>query len=393
MKRIYSRSIAKSINTALYKADIFNGYEYSVLINAGFYGEGFYAAHKDKVLEEKPIWGADKHAAYCGSLINNVFPLSSLLYTGNKTELSLIVAQYDEMNMEKRYKDFEYTLFDFMSPVSYNGKKAFVFTHLDYEVFKDLWIVDSKILAQYYFQDVGKLPLDKVCKRYYNMKQDLKTSNFTNKEKKEQKKEFEKGFYGNMARRFANIYIRHLNDKDYNESALWLEEQQVKYAALQLGYNFELEYKNNKYSFKDKRLNSIRNRLTPIPMWQAAYLRYEEWKLFKANMDNWVYGNTDSIYCDKPFNLTTKDEIGYYDWEYQDEKAFFIRRNAYIVYKKDGSIKFTLGGVLEEELTTEQIDALRRNEDITCHTYRNETDKKNDIQSEIKLSRNYFKGE
>lgn len=277
-----------------------------------FCGEGFYVNHIMKVTEELPIWGVDKHWAYGGVLLEKKFPTSSILQD-EETELGLVWILFDnpitDLKKYRNYKEFNYTLFN-----KIHDNKSIILTNLDYEIFKDLYNIPHKVVKRKYFKDIDYIP-EKI--------KDWVRNNYIEKNKHENKPFkpiYEAAIYGYQARKFESV-------RNWVATGKWF----------------------------------LRDMYTPVAMFQAAYLRYEEWQMFKKYKDNVVYMNTDSIYCDKLFDIETSNEIGKYDWEYQGNNILFFRRSGYIVKNQDGSIKEAVvsGCIDADTITLEEMEKLR----------------------------------
>jgi len=334
MNQLLAGKIRRKICQKLKKA----GYEYhyNSILSQAFIGEGFYVAHREKVLIDKiKIWAYDKHWAYGGALKQYDFPLSSRLDSKNETKLAVFVVKFTYM--KQRYKGFYYSLYH-NNGLRVDNEIILFMTNLDYFVFTDMYDTDAKIIKKLYFQDIGSLDdIYPLVDEYYIKKKQNKS--------KQYKETIEASFYGMFAKKLYCDKFRSKNDR----------------------MRFEAAYSNT----GDK---EIRCEQVPIAMFQSAYMRYEEWKLFKKYMKHVVYMNTDSIYATKPLAIKCKNEIGHYDIEYDGMEIHFVRRSVYIIFNKDGSIyKSVLSGIIDEnsggkKLTPKLAQKLMDGESITLST-------------------------
>lgn len=302
-------------------------YEYSSRACQYYIGEGFYINHREKAAILNRIYGYDKHWAYGGALKYKKFPLSSRI-DNKPTELPLYFISFT--GIERRYKDFYYTIYKNNIVKTKEGLLIIRLTELDYKVFVDLYILENlKIEKISYFQDIGYLPLSDIIDKAYIDKKTCKV---------EEKFIFEAGFYGLFAKKL---------------------------------YDYETPWERKKYFdvWEQTGDENIRAAEVPIAIYQTAYLRYEEWQLFKKYMDKVVYMNTDSIYCTEDFFIEEDKGLGYYGKCYDGEYIQFIRRNAYVVLNDNLSIKeIIIGGVPselnEEYITPEVLEVMRNKEKL-----------------------------
>lgn len=305
-------------------------------------GEGFFVANKELCKKEQITYGYDIHWAYGGALVDNVFPLS-LRVSDTPSELGII--QIKLTYFRPRYKNFEYTVFQ--NNQFYEELKEFDtlyawFTDLDYEIFMDMYESDAIIIQHLYYQDVGPLP-DKV-------KELVKQSYIDKKkpENKDFKRIYEAAFYGVNARDLIKSYNNKIKEgryKFYDDISL---NDVVDTAGI---LHLDGSVKNKQ---------QIRPEYCIIATWQTAYTRYREWQNFKKYMDNVIYMNTDSIYTNIPLNLGPDNGLGSYSCEYYGLPILYLRRCAYIVFNKDGTIhKLRISGIVDKTLTDSQIAQLR----------------------------------
>lgn len=316
-------------------------YEYKTQTCTYYIGEGFYINHRKRASELNRIYGYDKHWAYGGALKYKKFPLSSRIGK-EQTELALYVISFKSYT--PRYTEFFYTIYkNYVEKIK--GGFAICLTEYDYIVFKDMYILeDMKVEQILYYQDVGYLPVSDIIDEAYI---DKKTCN------PDEKFIFEAGFYGLFAKKL---------------------------------YDYETSWERNKYFeiYAQTGDKNIRAAEVPIATYQTAYLRYEEWKLFKKFTDKVVYMNTDSIYCVEDFFIEEDKGLGYYGKCYNGEYIQFIRRNAYVVLNDDMSINdIIIGGVPKElnekYITPETLKILRdprAAQAIKCLTYEDDKKKK-----------------
>ena len=308
-------------------------YKYSATNSNAYIGEGFYINHRQRCYYELPIWGYDIKWAYGGELKNNIFPLTSRL--GKKpTELCLIQVFFS--SFKKKYADeWYYSLYSHNIEKLQDGY-TILLTHLDYEIFKYFYEIENEETVKLYYQDIGKLDVADIIDKAHVEK----------KSGKYPKAIFEAIYYGMFAKLLKN-----------SESPYGYEKYKMAYAKTQL---------------KDVREASV-----PIAVWQTAYTRYREFKYFLKYKDYICYMNTDSIYATKELDIPVGDNIGDYRLVYDGNPILFIRRNAYIVFNKDGSIKErVIGGVPDEEnkdyISSEGVDILRKGESIRVKSYNKE---------------------
>lgn len=306
-------------------------YFYDAMLSATYNGDGFYINHNYKVCNPIRTYGYDKHWAYGGSLLHYVFPLSSELQD-EETELGIYCVEFNYMN--PRYDDFYYNLYKNMIDYSdEKGKKQIYLTNIDWPIFNDLWDTDAVIVDKRYFKHIGHLDiLEDLIYDGYKFK----------KENKQYKKEIEACFYGLFAKMLKN------NCNSMTQ---------------------KLEYKLAKIR---TRYDDVRNKKVPIAIFQTAYLRNEEWQLFKKYKDHVLYMNTDSIYADCPLDINTSDKIGEYGIEKDvyDKIVYFIRRNAYVSINDDKTIcKSVIGGCINGgDITIEKLEKLNNKEEVDART-------------------------
>ena len=332
-------------------------YDYSAVMSKTYNGEGFYINSRTKAAELNRIWGYDINWAYGGVLRNNILPKTCRL-GAKETELGIFLISYKKIG-NARYKDFHYTLYRKIKGELEknvvelgNGRQYRFVTNLDYLIFKDLYKVEGlRIEKQAFFQDLGKLELEEIIDRaYIDKKRNAYPKNI-----------FESCYYGLNAKKLWTYD----NPKDYQ-----------KYID---------SYNATGYSW-------CRSRYVPIAMFQTAYLRYEEWQLFKKYRDKIVYMNTDSIYTTEPVDIEDSSEIGHYHIEYNGEYIQFIRRSAYAILDNRKILKEAkISGVLNEYVTNDDIKALRAGKIIKCKS-RDEFGKIVDIKVEPTFIR-YYNGD
>ena len=346
----------KGLSTAINRIIKENNMEYfhNDIISSAYIGEGFYVNSQD--LGNAPIktYGYDVHWAYGGTLLNNKFPLSS--YTSpNKTELGIQEIMFD--NFKHRYNDYDYTLFLKSMWKDKNKKYHFRATTLDVEILKDMYILENvKLVNETYFEDIGEMPeeLKKLVRECYKIKKQGITD--------EEKTALEASFYG----KFATCYSKYekLNGEKYKVFHKALEET---------GYP------------------EIRDKRTPIAMFQAAYQRHREWQQFKKHInDGILYMNTDSIMFDNDVKIETGNDIGEWGNEYNGEEIFYIRRNAYIVLDDKGNIKKrVLGGIINPEVIgKKELKMLASGQPVMCKAW---TDKQHTKMRDITLEPSFYK--
>ena len=348
---------AINIGCGTYKKEIKGGkvrnyknkrYTWDRFAMLSYNGEGFYVNNKEFCKTRQRIYGYDIHWAYGSALIDYDFPLSSKVgETPTKCGCYFISYTYKK----PRYPQFYYTLYDNMY---YCKKKSNIkymwLTTLDYEIFMDLYESDAKIITQVFWQDIGSLPqqVHKLVRQAYSDKKDP--------DNEEYKSLFEAVYYGINAKDLKKEY----DDKNkWWASKLNYGENAFLQAQAWTGLN------GNK---KDKQ--QVRTEYCVISTWQTAYLRYREWKNFKENIDNVVYMNTDSIYSIKPFDLGEDKGLGYYKLEYNNEQMLFIRRNAYVIFNEDGTLKKSvIGGCIKQQFNKWDIMALEQGLTIMALSY------------------------
>lgn len=315
-------------------------YDYDARCSLAYNGEGFYVNHKDKVILEQSIWGSDKHWAYGGALKYNNFPLSIRLRAGGEGELGIFSIKYTYMN--PRYTDFNYSIFKNQPYKEIDGYKYIYLTNLDYEIFADMYETDAKIVEKYWFEDIGKLGLEDLIDEAYK---DKKSGEYD-------KIIFESAFYGLFAKKLLKMKWNRLV-KDY-----------LPDMSLDEAVEYEVAYARTACT-------RVRKKEVPIAMFQAAYLRYEEWQLFKNFKYKIVYMNTDSIYTDMPHVVEEDRGIGCYGIEFENKPVQWIRRNAYVVKNEDGSIyKTVIGGIIDADtITIEELETLKNPDTVVIkHT-------------------------
>lgn len=334
MNKFLAGQIRRAICQKLKRAE--HLYTHNALLSQAFIGEGFYVAHREKVLIDKiKIWGYDKHWAYGGALQHYKFPTSCKLDSKIESPLAIVIIKFTKI--EKRYKDFYYSLYH--NNILHLGSDCYIFmTNLDYEIFSDMYISDCQVINKLYFQDIDYLDeLYDIVDEYYEKKKIHKSKAY--------KETIEASFYGMFAKK---LYAD-------------------KYASKNDRIRFEIAYSNT----GDK---EIRCEQVPIAMFQSAYIRYEEWKLFKKYKSSVVYMNTDSIYSTKALKISCKNEIGHYDLEYNGKYFHFVRRSVYIIFNDNGSIeKSVISGVVGEadggaKLTLKMVKKLMNGESIELST-------------------------
>lgn len=319
-------------------------YKYSEWASKLYDGEGFYINHRTKVNKIQPIYGCDKHWAYGGVLKDKIFPISTQLYK-KASPLGVVLCSFK--HIKRRYKDFYYT--QYLNKIeSHNGRYYLFTTNLDFEIFTDLYVLDDLEVSGKKYFICDYLPLGNLIEKFYKEKQ---------QDTAENKVLYEAAFYGMFAKQF---------DKCFNEKNVVVNNNDM----LRLLYAMDdLNIKDFKKNIE--KIKQIRYKEVIIATFQTAYLRHEEWKNFKKYKDKVVYMNTDSIYCDSPFDIKVENKLGCYDTEYNGENIFFIRRNAYVVLDKNGNVKKSvIGGVLNGgDITKDKIKKLLNKESIFAKTY------------------------
>ena len=350
----------KYVNKMYSLLDACTNFKYDGEASVAYNGEGFYVNHNKRVLEEVKNWCYDIHWAYGSSLINNIFPLSNEMQD-EPTQLGIIQIEFklnkgETLGDHRRYKDFYYTLYT--NNKMFTEKKnvySLFLTNIDYEIFKDLYTIPHEVLGSIWFKDIGPLSdeLKDYVRQAYNDKQEMKKTGGD-------KSIFEAAFYGLFAKSLQDLY------KDKEKEAIKTGDKKL----LKQAEKCKEEY--NK-AFRKTGVQIVRSKYVPIALFQTAHLRLREYKLFKENIDNVIYMNTDSIFANKPLNIKTSDKLGDYGVEYNGLPIQYIRRNAYIVKNIDGSIKKqVIGGVdkVLNKLTIEQCKELKTNPDgITIKMY------------------------
>lgn len=332
-------------------------YDYSAILSIGYNGEGFYINNRKKVKNLINIYGWDKHWAYGGVLRNNIVPLTSRL-GDTETDLAIYCVKYTYK--KRKYNCFYYTLYGVKSI-----NNMYFMTHLDYQIFCDLYESDIKIIKKYYFQDIGYLSanmIDLIDKIYIEKQKD-----------KENKTMYEASFYG--------MFARCLNPDTMREKG-----HEVHLADL---IRYEMAYSCTG-------CEDVRDERVPLAIWQTAYLRYEEWQAFKKYKNHIIYMNTDSVYTDIDINFEDSKLIGHYHKEYDNLPTLFIRRNSYIVLNSDGKsiYKTKLGGATKESQKQVTIDDVYRlldngEEELSLRTnFRNKYGAM--VEIPYKVSRNFL---
>lgn len=350
--------LSKSYSAVLKRNGI--EFEYNNICSLAYKGEGFYINHKEKVKEELPIYGYDIHWAYGSVLKNNILPLSERL--GNKeTELAIYFITFKGNKkdyqdwykvLKPRYKEFTYTLFNKVENWISNSKLlelglyGMYLTNLDYEILCDLYENEFEINSIQYFQDIGYMPQD-VKDFIDNLYEKKKTMTAI------EKTALEAAIYGMSAKK--------LDYKGYENQ----KNEYLKATGL-------------------THLTQPRNKKVPLAIWQASYTRYREWQLFKKYINNVVYMNTDSIYCDKKTTIPYSDKLGDFKLEYNGDTILFIRRNVYVVFDKNGNIKDkTIGGVINpDDLTISDVNNWRLGKSVIMKSY---SDKKHNKEIEVEI--------
>ena len=363
-------AITKLINTSLEKAGI--DYSYSPIISELFNGEGFYIANYERAICRPKIWGYDIHWAYGGALLND-YPLSNNaeVYNGkNKTSLGFFICKFTRLT--KRYKNYDYTLFlNKVVSEPKNKNKYIMLFNFEYEIFKDMYDTDVKIIKKYYFQQIGKLPFADLVEKYYKKKKESEDC---------YKCAYEAGFYGKLAQNFKREEIN-------EEDKPWQKEE--KFFRNQILDMVEKTYKIPKgQSYK------LRDRRCIIASLQTAYTRHKEWQVFKKYEPYIVYMNTDSVHFNNNVEFETSDAVGHYGIEYNGDTIQYIRRAAYIVLNntQDKVIKSKIGGVINDELlqNIDTVNKLFYGQCVKANTYESEEHRRNDVRTLITLAPLYF---
>lgn len=322
-------------------------YTYDRFAMLSYNGEGFYVNNKEFCKTRQRIYGYDINWAYGSALIDYDYPLSSNIgEKPTKCGCYLITYTYKK----PRYPQFYYTLYDNMIFMDKHKNKFMWITNLDYEIFTDLYESDAKILTQVYWQDIGPLPQEvhKLVKQAYIDKKNPKN--------KDIKHLFETCYYGMNA--------KDLKKEDDDPKKWWTSKLNGGKNALHNAQAW------TGLSGIKKFKQQVRTEYCVISTWQTAYTRYREWKNFKANKDYVVYMNTDSIYAIKPLDLGEDLGLGYYKLEYNNEQILFIRRNAYVVFNEDNTIKKSMiGGCIKNQFTKWHIMSLENGDTIRALSY------------------------
>ena len=310
-------------------------FNYNAKLSRCYNGEGFYVNNRNKVVEPIKTWGWDKHWAYGGVLKNNILPKSNKM--GKKeTPLGIFMISYKRIIKSRYTEDFHLTLYrrnknDIGKDIIHlkDGREYRWLTNLDFEIFTDLYEIDDlRIEVKKYFQDYGKLNWDEVIDQAYIDKQN----------KKYDKVFFESVFYG-------------LNCKKMYD------------------YKNPVEYNKYKDSIDETGYEYCRSKYVAIALFQTAYLRYEEWQLFKKYKDHIIYMNTDSIYTDIDIQLEDSPLLGHYHKEYNGQYIYFIRRNAYAILDDNKKLKESkIGGVLNKFITQQDLKKLYNRKEIKVKT-------------------------
>lgn len=308
-------------------------YNYDRLASIAYCGDGFYVnKHNMQTIEN--IWCYDINWAYAACLINNKFPLSTT-YTDEETELGIFVCKVHG-RLIKRYADFDYSVFENKLGKTPNANEyIIILTNIDYEIFTDMYTNRVEILNKYYFKDVGYLP-----SKTFNLINNLYIEKKKVKDK-EIKKIYEICIYGLNAKKLYN------KDYFYNK------------------FEYYRAYAITQY-------DKCRSKYTPIAMFQTSYIRYRMWNEFNKYKNVIKYMNTDSIHSVIPLPIKISNELGKFKLEYDGNKIQFIRRNAYVVFNHDGSIKDSvINGIVDgNTITLDELEKLNRGIKIRKHCYK-----------------------
>ena len=366
-------------------------YEYDIYAMRAYCGDGFYCANYNYMDGKETLsYGKDVHWAYGGALINNEFPLSSRKLEGDSNNafyIYIVRCTESSLKLKDVYKNFDITLY--RTHRIKDGKYLyFYFTNLDYEIFNDLYDNDGIIINRVYYQDVGPLPdkLKELVKKNYKLKKQAPES---------EKPLYEMCFYGLFAMDIQREIVK--KTKEFEETGKYGILSQINKLKIQLslgrattglsGYRKGSMMINGKKEIRDKQ--EIRPVNCIIATWQTAFLRYQEWQLFKQYKDKVIYMNTDSIYTTEPIDTGEDLGLGHYGVAY-DKKLFLgIRRNAYILLNEDGSFyKSTIGGVMDNYFTPQQIDLLRNGIPIKARSMTRIHDEK--VEAVVTLNPSYI---
>ena len=305
-------------------------YQYDRLSSMTYNGDGFYVNRVDMGGIEK-MWSYDINWAYGAALINNTYPLSTE-YSNEPTDCAIYACKVVG-RLDRRYKEFNYHIYE--NKLFHVGDDVYMIliSNIDYEIFRDMYTNEIEIYKEYYYKDVGSLPIktQELVNKLYQMKRGSD---------KECKKLFEISIYG-------------LNAKKLDRK----------------GYFNQIEFCN---AYAETQYEGIRDKRVPIALFQTAYTRYEMWSKFKLYKEYIKYMNTDAIYSTHKLDIPTEEGVlGKYKLEINGNKVQFVRRNFYVVYNDDGSIKkITVDGIVDKEtITLEELNELHKGNTIIKHSY------------------------
>lgn len=113
----------------------------------------------------------------------------------------------------------------------------------------------------------------------------------------------------------------------------------------------KLKYHYGNYVYRVSTETSKDVKYLPIAIFTTSYARVKLLKVVRQNLDNWLYGDTDSIIIKgKKCNGIKEDKskLGYWKKEGEGTRFKVLKTKCYIMEMLDGTLKRTIAGLTDE---------------------------------------------